>query len=473
MAIPTLPLRPMPKAATTTPMMQQYWEVKHSLPDNTLLLFRLGDFYEMFHADAEIGAKLLGITLTRRNDYPMAGIPFHAAETYVGKLLAAGRKVAIVDQLEEAQAGKLVKRALTRILSPGTTIAANQLQPNRNHYLAALDWNKHGLHAAWLDLSTGEFQLASDPHPDNLLPVLHALHPAELVLGEGALEEWKAHPHEHTPHAALAAFCAGRAISSLPGYHYEVSSGARLVMETLGVLNLEGFGLSIHHPALGAAGALVHYATENLRAKPENIRALREYRSADTLLIDPATLRNLEILQSARGTREGSLLAAMDRTVTAAGARLLEQYLIAPRLDLDELQRRQACVAALVTSPAAAAELRDQLDHVRDVTRILGRLQNRLRNPRELGGVRDTLDQLPVILDALQMTITAVAGSLTPDRPQRGRLQYWPTSPRASRTCPTCAISCGAPCATNCPARSPMAAISGPASTRNSIACFP
>ncbi len=392
----------MSKPAKVTPMMQQYLEVKRTLPANTLLLFRLGDFYEMFHEDAEIGARLLGITLTRRNDYPMAGIPYHAAEAYVGKILKAGRKVAIVDQLEEAQPGKLVKRSLTRILSPGTTLDANQLQANRNHYLVALDLTKAGLHAAWIELSTGEFQLASDSQPERLLPVLHALNPAELVLAERALETWRAHPHGTPgPHHALAAFCDGRAVSEIPGYHFEIVSGARTVMETLGVLNLQGFGLASEHAALGAAGALVHYTTENLRARPENLRTIREYRCASSLLIDPATLRNLEIFQCSRGTREGSLLSAMDGTTTSAGARQLEQFLIAPCIDLPELRRRQACVAALLGAPGTAADLREQLGRVRDVTRILGRLQNRLRNPRELGGVRDTLEQLPAILDAL------------------------------------------------------------------------
>ncbi|MGH8020226.1 MAG: DNA mismatch repair protein MutS [Opitutaceae bacterium] len=391
----------MAKSDKLTPMMQQYWEVKNGLPPNTVLLFRLGDFYEMFHSDAEQGAKVLGITLTRRNDYPMAGIPYHAAEAYVGKLLAAGLKVAIVDQLEAPQPGKLVKRSLTRILSPGTTLEANQLQAHRNQYLVALDWNKAGLHAAWLDLSTGEFQLATDSDPESLLPVLTALAPAEIVLAEGALEEWRAHPHEHTPHRALAGFCDGRTISEIPGHHFEIPPGARLVMETLGVLNLEGFGLDTRHPALGAAGALVHYATENLCAKPENLRSIREYRSSATLLVDPATMRNLEIFQSARGTRDGSLLAAMDATVTAAGARQLEQFLISPQLDRAELERRQACVGAFAASPVSASQLHEELRRVRDVARILGRLQNRLRNPRELGGVRDTLEQLPALVAGL------------------------------------------------------------------------
>ncbi|HWA24614.1 MAG TPA: DNA mismatch repair protein MutS, partial [Lacunisphaera sp.] len=393
-----------------TPMMQQYFEVKRGLPANTLLLFRLGDFYEMFFADAEIGARILGITLTKRQDTPMCGIPHHAADNYVAKLLAAGKKVALCDQSEPAQAGKLVKRRLTRILSPGTTLAASQLDAAKNHYLAALTLNDAGLHAAWLDLSTGEFRLASDPRPENLLPVLTALDPAELVLIEGQLEKWRNAPHElHAVHA-LQQFCAPRLCSELPGYHFDVTDGARTVMEALGVLNLQGFGLAHSHPALGAAGALVHYATENLCAKPENLRSLQEYRSTRTLLLDPATLRNLEIFASTRGTREASLLGAIDRTTTAAGARLLERWLAAPALDLPEIQRRQAVVGEFVAQPGDLANLRELLNKVRDIPRILSRLQNRLRNPRELGGVRDTLGQIPPIMACLDLLDAHLVG---------------------------------------------------------------
>ncbi len=384
-----------------TPMMQQYFEVKRGLPPNTLLLFRLGDFYEMFFEDAEAGARLLGITLTKRQDYPMAGIPFHAADNYVGKLLAAGRKVAICDQQETAQPGRLVKRQLTRILSPGTTLAASQLDAAKNHYLCALELNKTGLQAAWLDLSTGEFRLATDAHPENLLPVLASLAPAELVLIEGDLEKWGAAPHEdHTRHN-LKNFCAGRLLTELPGYHFDITGGARTVMDALGVLNLQGFGLGLQHPALGAAGALVYYATENLCARPQNLRSLQEYRSARTLLLDPATLRNLEIFQSIRGTRDASLLGAIDRSTTASGTRLLDRWLAAPELDLPVIQHRQAVVGEFAAHPGKLAALRERLNKVRDIPRILGRLQNRLRSPRELGGVRDTLAQLPEIIASL------------------------------------------------------------------------
>jgi len=383
-------------------MMEQYFEVKRGLPEGTLLLFRLGDFFELFYEDAVIASRLLGITLTKRQDYPMAGLPYHAADSYVTKLLAAGRKVALCDQSGPVKPGKLVKRTLTRILTPGTTLAASQLDANRNHYLCALSHDKRGLHAAWLDLSTGEFRIASDGQIEALLPVLTALAPAELVLAEGVFGKWEteAHSHHDAGHADLRSlyhFCADHTRSEIPNYHFEPRSGAKTVMDTLGVLNLEGFGISPDHPALGPAGALLYYATETLRARPENLRTLKEYRSSGTLLLDPATLRNLEIFASSRGTREGSLLDAINRTRSATGARLLERWLSAPTLELDEIHRRQSLVGKLAAQPSRLASLQDSLSQIRDIPRILGRLQNRLRNPRELAGIRDTLAQFPKI----------------------------------------------------------------------------
>ena len=389
---------PAPKL---TPMLQQYFEVRRALPKDTLLLFRLGDFYELFFDDAIDASRLLGLTLTKRGDHPMAGLPFHAADTYVNKLLAAGRKVAICDQAEPAVAGKLVRRAVTRILSPGTTLDAKQLDASRNHYLAALLTDRAGLHAAWLDLSTGDFRLASETRPEDLLPVLTALDPRELVLPEGLLEKWRSAPHEQTALHALAAFAAGRVLTELPAFQFEPATGLRAVLSTLGVLNLEGFGIAQDHAALGPAGALVLYVTENLCAKPENLHRLQLHRSAATLLLDPATLRNLEIFASTRGERTGSLLAALNRTRTAPGARLLESWLSAPPQDLAEIRRRSAAVGALLAAPGPLSDLRAALSNVRDIPRILGRLQNRLRNPRELGGIRDTLAQIPSLHAAL------------------------------------------------------------------------
>ena len=403
----------MARETKLTPMMQQYFEVKKSLPANTLLLFRLGDFYEMFHEDAEVGAQVLGITLTKRSDYKMAGIPFHAAEQYIGKVLKAGMKVAICDQIETPQAGKLVRRALTRILTPGTTIEDNQLDSHRNHYLAALEFDKSGFSLSWIDLSTGEFHIAHDAKPDDLLPVLVSLDPAELLLIEGTLEKWRENAHHHAANEELVHFASNRSTTELPAFQFDNAAGAATVMEALGVISLEGFGIEKTHDALGCAGALLTYATESLCAKPENLSSIREYSSKAALLIDPPTLRNLEIFKSTRGQREGSLIHAISGTRTAAGARQLEQWLISPERDIAELSRRLDCVETFFRSPMTTAELQAKLKSVRDIKRILSRLQNKLRNPRELGGVRDTLAQIPEIQALLAECESDALSSLT------------------------------------------------------------
>lgn len=387
----------MAQEVKLTPMMEQYMEVKKKLPPNTLLLFRLGDFYEMFYEDAELGAGILGITLTRRNDYPMAGIPYHAAEGYIAKVLAAGKKVAICEQVEAAQPGKLVKRSLARIITPGTAIEPNQVEAKENRYILALDLDGATIHGAWLDLSTGEFLVGSETAIENLLPVLSAIDPQEIVIPDESLAKWRAAQDQIPAMEELLDFFSDRLVSELPSFHFEQRSGAKSVLDTLGVLNLDGFGFDLSHAGLGVAGAVIAYVSENLCARPENLRSIRLYQSHRSLLLDPATLRNLEILQSASGNRTGSLLEAMDGTVTPPGARLLESFLAAPTLDLAEIIRRRECVGAFVENPVAISRLQEKLKSVRDLTRILGRLQNRLRNPRELGGIRDTLAQLPEI----------------------------------------------------------------------------
>ena len=385
-------------AKKITPMMQQYLEVRRSLPPNTLLLFRLGDFYEMFDEDAKLGAALLGITLTHRNGQPMAGIPYHAADNYLQKALRAGHKVAICDQVETPKPGQLVKRALTRILTPGTTVEDHQLEAHTNHFILAVEVEAGQLQAAWLDLTTGHFEIASTTDPESLLSVFTALAPRELIVpesdplargGEGLDPAW------HAFAEGWQRLLEGRLLNPQPDFQFDRREGARLTLETLGVLNLEGFGIARDHPALGVAGAALTYVAENLRAAPRNVRRLREYRLGGHLLLDAATQRNLEIFRSSSGQRKGSLLHAMDATVTAPGARLLEQWLTAPPLDLETLLGRQRAVGEFLEAPGYASELREYLRGVRDLPRILGRLRNRLRNPRELGAIRDTLLQLP------------------------------------------------------------------------------
>ncbi|MGF1451601.1 MAG: DNA mismatch repair protein MutS [Opitutales bacterium] len=387
-----------------TPMMRQYWQYREQLPADTLLLFRLGDFYEMFYKDAEDGAAVLGITLTQRSGYPMAGIPFHASEAYIPKLLGAGRKVAIVDQIETPKPGKLVQRALTRVLTPGTTLEDQHLEARSNHYLLALCRRRGGFHASWIDLSTGDFLLASAEDPNEFTALFEALAPREILLPEGARANWAEDAEIAEWYESFDRMCQGKTLTELGTAYFDVEEGRGLVTRSLRLLNLDGFGIAASHLALGPAGALLRYAEETLCAPLQGLTSVREYCPAEALRVDPATLRNLEVFRSALGTRQGSLLEAIDRTKTAAGARMLEQWLACPLLDLTELHRRQEAVGELIEEPRAAARLSELLGSVRDLPRILGRLQNRLRNPRELGAVRETLAQLPAIRAVLDET---------------------------------------------------------------------
>ena len=384
-----------------TPMMQQYREMRESLPRDTLLLFRLGDFYEMFEEDAERGAGLLGINLTKRHDMPMAGIPYHAADNYITKILKQGRKVAIVDQVETPQPGKLVKRALTRIITPGTSLEGSQLTENENSYLLAIDFKKGLLSASWLDLTTGEFFLASSKTPADLLPVLASIRPREVLLSED-FDLDPMHEKDPGPAKSLQHLLETHPISNLSPHYFDPAEAPNIVQQALGVLNLQGFGIAQNHGALPCSAALIEYATHTLRAKPENLSQIREYRPSQALIMDPATIRSLEIFRGPEHTRSGSLMEAMDATLTAAGARLLETYLSAPPLDLKEIDRRQSIVEEFYQVPGIAGDLREKLKSIRDIQRILGRLQNRLQNPREVGGIRDTLLQLPSIVELLQ-----------------------------------------------------------------------
>lgn len=371
-------------------MQRQYREFREKLAPGTLLLFRLGDFYEVFSEDAVVASKVLGLTLTKRHETPMAGLPYHAAPAYINRLLTAGWKVAICEQLEAAVTGKLVRRGITRILTPGTAIEDSQLDSRRGNYLVALHWDKQGWHAAWLDVSTADFRLCTDFSPQRLLPLLHALDPKEILLAEGTEE-----PKEGQE--SLRLFLEGRPCTRLPGWNFDVASGSRLVAQTLSVHGLAGFGISEQNAALGCAGAVLGYVTDTLCERPKNIFRLIETKLGSAVLLDAASAKNLELFASSQGTRETSLLQTIDGTVTAGGARLLALWLAEPSTNLEVIHQRQAMVGVLHKHRGASNRLGESLQRVRDIPRILTRLQNRLRNPRELGGIRDTLKVLPAL----------------------------------------------------------------------------
>ena len=382
-------------------MMRQYREARESLEENTLLLFRLGDFYEMFENDAVRGAALLGITLTKRHEMPMAGIPFHAAEGYLTKLLSNGHKVAICDQLETAQTGKLVKRGITRILTPGTVLEDRQLDASSNHFLLAVSIEKKKIFASWLDLSTGQFKLGGFSEPYNFLSAVSGVSPKEILLPESWDKKVAFLGANDRFLEDLNRLWSGTTLTERPDFDFDQRSGAREVMESLGVMNLEGFGIGLEHNGLGPAGAVLVYAQDVLKGKPGNLRTLEEWRDGNTLLLDPATQRNLEVFLSGAHTRSGSLLDAMDETSSAAGSRLLERYLGAPERNLEEIHRRQSCVSEFSVLPSLVAQVSEIFKSGSDIERILGRLQNRMARPREMGGLRTMLRGLPGIKESL------------------------------------------------------------------------
>ncbi len=380
-------------ARKDTPMMKQYRETRGQLPDGCILLFRLGDFYEMFEEDAEHGASVLGITLTKRHEMPMAGIPYHAADTYIQRLLDAGVKVAICDQTEVPKPGKLVERSLSRILTPGTVLEDDQLDPRSGSWLAALDWDRHGLHAAWMDLSTGVFEIASETGPADLVSCLDALSPTEIVVAENLADR-------HLP-AELDWLLHRSTLTRLEREETESRDPASDISSCLGVLSLDGFGIPPDHRSIPVAATLLRYASKMLRGQPGNLERISWRRLDRTVKLDSATIRNLEVFESVQGDRKGSLMECLDACVTPAGSRLLEQWFSAPIQERAELNRRQALVGLFHERTLDAADLRSELRQTRDLSRILGRLQNRIRNPREIGGIRDTLRRLPRLTDIL------------------------------------------------------------------------
>ena len=381
--------------SSATPMMEQYEGLKRQHPD-CLLFFRLGDFYELFGEDARDASRLLGITLTARSSgegrahkVPMAGIPYHAAGAYIHKLLKAGRKVAVCEQVGEAKKG-MMRRELVRIVTPGTALEDNFLDSKANNWMLSLAASKEGLGLAAADNSTGEFFAQTLPPQawDALDAELERLKPLECLLPEGlAIPE-------------LEALLASRRIlvSRIDPYATSPAESARLLKEQFQVHSLESFGLAEGSLAAGAAGALVRYLRDTQKGPLDHLRSLRAGGGAGTLQLDASTLRNLELTANLEdGGARGTLLEVLDDTVTAAGARLLKRWLTSPLTDLKAIQARQDAVQELHSSPSLIAGLRDELRQTADIERIMAKVGCQSAGARDLAGLRSTLRRLPAL----------------------------------------------------------------------------
>ena len=381
----------MSAEAQLTPMMAQYRRIKGELPKDALLLFRLGDFYEMFFEDAQAGAQLLNLSLTARNGVPMCGLPHHAANGYISRILKAGRKVAICDQTEEARPGQLTKREVTQILSPGTHFDERMLVAERNNFLAAVYPSGKIFGLALVDLTTGDFLTTELESDSALLAELDRLRPAEIIF-----------PTEAT---SLRDLLRG-AFQILSGYDdwtFAPETAFYTVKEQFKVASLDGFGLKDKTAAIGAAGGALHYLTQNLRRDVKHLTRISFYQRSDFLTLDYTTLRHLEILEPQHhdAPRNASLYGALNKTTTPMGARLLRNWLSQPLAKVEPIQQRQNAVETFINNSFGLDAFRQQLAKVRDLERTLGRISSGSGNARDLAALRLALEQIPALKQIL------------------------------------------------------------------------
>ena len=371
--------------------MRQFARAKAEHPD-ALLFFRMGDFYELFFDDAKEASRLLAITLTARGDgVPMAGVPVRNVNTYLRRLVGMGRRVAICEQMEDPKLAKgLVDRAVVRVVTPGTLTEDDDLQGARNNYLLAALPARDTVGLAWVDLSTGAFELADVP-VEGLADEVARIEPAEILVARSAID---ARPDV----ARTLEQCVPRPLQDVPEWRFQVDDARRALQEHYGVGDLGGFGLDGVGPAIGAAGAVLHYLRETQKTSLPHLRPPRLHRPADHLVIDRVTLRCLEVVANSRdGGREGTLLSVVDRTQTSPGARLLRSWLVAPLQDLGAVAARQDAVATLAGSPMLRAELRELLSSVHDLERLAARGATERATPRDLVALARSLRAVPAV----------------------------------------------------------------------------
>ncbi|MFP6763016.1 MAG: DNA mismatch repair protein MutS [Planctomycetaceae bacterium] len=378
-------------APKRTPMMERYLEVKHQNP-GSLLLFRMGDFYELFFEDAEIAAKVLGLTLTARdkgsaNPTPMAGFPYHALENYLHKLIRSGHRAAICEQVEDPKKAKgLVKREVTQVVTPGTLTDEALLDPRQSNYLAAVFVGKHLVGLSWLELSTGRF-LTSDLELSQLDDELARLSPAEVLVSENPARE----------EDLLACLNRrGTAVSRRPAWSFAVDQCTRRLLEHFQMKTLEGFDIEDASPGVVAAGALLEYVQETQKSSLSHIVRLESWRRGGNLIIDEATRSSLELTRTLReGRREGSLLDVIDETVSPMGARLQAEWLSNPLTEIRRINARLDAVEEFSQDAVLCRDIRDELSRVYDLQRLTARVATLRASPRDLGCLASTLLLLP------------------------------------------------------------------------------
>lgn len=386
-----------------TPMMAQ-WQACKEVAKDSLLLFRMGDFYEAFHEDAVLIAREADLTLTKRQEIPMCGIPHYTSEAYIDKLVSKGYRVAVAEQTSDPKAAKgLVRREVIRIVTPGTLMTSTLLPDNANNFFAALTRVGSLFGLAAIDLSTGQFSVTEFEQEAELLNELWRLHPAELLTGHRFAEK----------HTALLAEMRSQAnclVTTHDDWHFDHQLAYNALKNHFNVHSLDGFGLKGMTAAVNAAGALISYLQDILCLPIQHIYEISPYSTARYMALDRTTQRNLELTEGlADGSRKNTLLAVLDHTTTPMGARLLRQWLKQPLLDIEQIHRRQGAIELLLENTALLTTLDQQLEQVRDLERLMMRVSTGYATPRDLVALRYSLAPISAIKSLL-----TPAGELLP-----------------------------------------------------------
>jgi DNA mismatch repair protein MutS len=385
-------------------MMRQYGELKRRFPDY-LLLFRLGDFYELFFQDAQTASRLLQLTLTsRQKGVPMAGIPHHAADGYIARLIRAGQKVAVCEQLEEPAKGrKIVRRDVVRVITPGTITDTQFLDGARNNFLLAAHATASAVGVALVDVSTGDFWVGEEPGGgEGLLEAALLRRPAELLLAQSAEPAWVA---RWVP--------AGVPVTRVDGGAFGVRAARDILESHFRGASLDALGVGALTAGLQAAGAALAYLHETQGEALAHLTRIQRLVTGEAMLLDPTAVATLELFETAQErTTRGSLFATLDASSTPMGARLLRQWMLRPLLDREAIVRRQEAVAALVDAPAARDTLRKRLEGVGDLERLTSRAALGVAHARDLIALRGFLGRLPGLAEALEALDGALLGTL-------------------------------------------------------------
>jgi DNA mismatch repair protein MutS len=423
-------------SAPATPAMRQYLDAKQQHRD-AILLFRMGDFYEMFYEDALVAARALELTLTSRSKdangggIPMCGVPFHAVDGYIARLVKRGFRVAICEQVEDPRKAKgVVKREVVRVVSPGTLTDAGYLDAREPAFLMAIVTSDRDAVArrlqpsedtvarrlqpsgtigvALLDLSTGEFSATEYSGDDGLQALadeLRVLKPREIVAAKGG---------DGTTNAALPPIAInGLPVTPLEPWAFELESARRTLLDQLRAGGLEGFGLDRHPAAVAAAGGLVHYLRESQKVDLAHVRSIAYRQRADALLVDPTTVKHLEIVEGSEGGRDGSLLDELDRTVTSMGSRLLRSWLLRPLVALEPIRDRLDAVEELAFRTTDRSKFRETIKAVQDLERLVARAALGTAGPRDLVGLKQSLTVVPRVRTLLNECQAPLVKSFT------------------------------------------------------------